>query len=657
MKYRPEVDGLRAVAVLPVLAFHAGASVMAGGFLGVDVFFVISGYLISSILFREIGNGTFTFRRFYERRIRRILPAYFAVVLACFPAALLLLDATALESFAESAVASNFWVANIYFWRQIGYFKTSSELQPLLHMWSLAVEEQFYLFFPILLLVLFKVRRHWLNATLIIAVVLSFSIAEYGALHYPSPSFYLLPTRAWELGIGALAALHDEKLRQAISARFHSALAWFGLTAILASMFMIHEASLVPGHGALGATAGTALVLVFASATNGVGRLLSRRAFVSVGLISYSLYLWHQPLFAFARVLYVSLTPPGVMASMALASMVLAYLSWRFVEAPFRSREKVSTRAVMFAFVATLAATTALAAGVARWAKSIVPVAEDVLEDTKANQGLHRKCNYQRQAMRGPGPAFHPSEKCHTSAPPPLLLWGDSFAMHLVTGFTENALPVAQATFSGCPPSPFGAPFGDKQKHTAAWAKRCLAFNEQVLAYVQDQPSIEVVVVSSPFRSFVVAPEMMTANGVRKADDAERVELFMKMVAAVEATGKRVVVISPPPGSGANIGDCLRRKATGLPVLSHVHAQDCSWPRTEAPIWRPKVDAFLSTLQANAVEVISLSDALCRDGECKASLRGIRLYRDTGHLTKRGAAILFREKGIAGRIKQVLAND
>ncbi|SFD26837.1 acyltransferase family protein [Tropicimonas isoalkanivorans] len=334
MKYRPEVDGLRAVAVLPVILFHAGFQVFSGGFVGVDVFFVISGYLITSILIGELEAGNFSIVRFYERRARRILPALYTVLLVCVPFAILLMNPYQVQKFFESVTSVIFFVSNVFFWRQHGYFAEASELQPLLHTWSLAVEEQYYLLFPIFLWIVWRFGRSRVFWSLAVVSFLSFLICEWGWRNKPDANFFLAPSRAWELLAGSIAALILAGRPQ----RSSNLASGLGLALILFSIFNFSYTTPFPSFYTLAPVVGTALIILFADRQTWVFSILASRPLVGVGMISYSAYLWHQPLFAFARI-HTSMEPSRIlMATLALLSLVLAYLTWRWVEQPFRKK-------------------------------------------------------------------------------------------------------------------------------------------------------------------------------------------------------------------------------------------------------------------------------------------------------------------------------
>lgn len=353
MDYRKEIDGLRALAVLPVIFFHAGFNAFSGGFVGVDVFFVISGYLITSIILAEHQEGSYSLVNFYERRARRILPALFVVMAACLPVAWFWLLPEDMKNFSESLVATSFFSSNILFWKTSNYFSSSAELKPLLHTWSLAVEEQYYLFFPLFLALTWRWGSRVLSVVLAVAAVASLYLAHTQVPVDPSRAFYLLPTRCWELFIGALVGIHLSGQRPpAYRGWLAESGAVLGLAMLVASILLFDKHTPSPSLYVLIPTLGTALIILFATDRTMVGRLVGNRVFVFIGLLSYSAYLWHQPLFAFARQRSVGVEPGHeIFAVLSLASLLLAYVSWKFVEAPFRNRRRFG-RQQIFLFAA-----------------------------------------------------------------------------------------------------------------------------------------------------------------------------------------------------------------------------------------------------------------------------------------------------------------
>ena len=359
LSYRPEVDGLRTLAVLPVILFHAGLGIFRGGYVGVDVFFVISGYLITSILLEDNAQGRYSLGRFYERRVRRILPALFLVMLCAIPPALAILLPTDLAAFGKSLIAVPLFVSNLLFWSERGYFGAAVELKPLVHTWSLAVEEQFYILYPPLLALLLRRPRRWRAGVLGLAFVLSLAASWYlTRLHFET-AFYLPFARVWELMTGALAAA---LLRQgrAIPAPWGALAAAIGVALILTAVFTFNAATLFPGVAALLPVGGTFLVILASPQGNPIHRILALRPMVWIGLLSYSLYLWHQPIFAFLH--YQGFGRPAVLASLPLV-LAASIASFFLVERPVRQNRRLGRRTV-FAAAAALSAGL-IAAGLA----------------------------------------------------------------------------------------------------------------------------------------------------------------------------------------------------------------------------------------------------------------------------------------------------
>ncbi|MCI4665963.1 MAG: acyltransferase [Neomegalonema sp.] len=338
--YRPEIDGLRALAVTSVILFHAGFSSFSGGFIGVDVFFVISGYLITRILMSEMRSGEFSLLNFYERRARRILPALLFVLLACIPIAWVNYRPVIFDDYIKDTISVVIFISNFRFWLTRGYFEADADLNPLIHTWSLAVEEQYYLFFPILLLIIYRRALPRLPLLLALLALASLALAEILSVTAPQANFYLLPTRIWEFVAGALC-----NFLVAPSSRWRrEVLAAIGLLTVLASFALFNDQDRFPALISVFPVGATALVIGCGGRDTIVGRLLAWRPFVWIGLISYSAYLWHQPLFVAARERGVD-PGEGWHGPLLIAfTFALAYLSWRFVEQPFRTPSKGGRR-------------------------------------------------------------------------------------------------------------------------------------------------------------------------------------------------------------------------------------------------------------------------------------------------------------------------
>ncbi|MDA8698136.1 acyltransferase [Rhodopirellula sp.] len=333
--YRPEIDGLRAVAVMPVILFHLGFPYMPGGFLGVDVFFVISGFLITSIIWSEIKHETFTFREFWGRRVRRILPAMIFVSACTLLWSYLFAYRPDQQAIGKQGLAALLSVANIFFWRTTGdYWGTNSEESPFLHAWSLAVEEQFYLFFPLVFWLVFIWRSRWLKHGIAISVMASFLLFLWGQHFHPTATFYLLPTRVWELGVGCLLAVSVNQ--KANEKRRNGIISMVGLISIFLAYLFVKELSPSTGFAVLG----TALIIKFGQ--NGLcNQLLSKIFFVHIGRISYSLYLWHWPVIVLGKQAGLDWDGKSDTAAVLAITYFLALGTYHFIEKPTRRQRGI----------------------------------------------------------------------------------------------------------------------------------------------------------------------------------------------------------------------------------------------------------------------------------------------------------------------------
>jgi peptidoglycan/LPS O-acetylase OafA/YrhL len=477
MIYRREIDGLRSVAVVPVILFHAGFEIFSGGFVGVDIFFVISGYLITSIIISEMENDKFNLLNFYERRARRILPALFFVVLCTIPFAFYSLPPDEFQGFSNSLIAVATFSSNIYFWLQSGYFDTAAELKPLLHTWSLAVEEQFYIFFPLFLMVAWSFGRQTTIWVLIATFLLSLGVSNWGAYNKPSATFYLLPTRAWELLIGAFAAFHLQRKVINYPLWVKNMLSSFGLVSIIFAIFFYDRETPFPSFYTLVPTVGTILIIIFANSGTLICSLLSLKSFVSVGLISYSLYLWHQPVFSIARSLYFEELTWVTMCGLVLLSLALSILSYHFVESPFRRNRfgAFAKRQAVFGAGAVTAVAIVSIGAFLHNEDFYYSRLSDVQRQHLSFLSFKETDDF-RSGYRKPG-CFYESDNYSfdffdqdtclkmSDSHPNVLLMGDSHAAHFWNALREvfPEINVLQANASGCRPL---VPFKGQQRCT-----------------------------------------------------------------------------------------------------------------------------------------------------------------------------------------------
>lgn len=647
MKYRAEIDGLRAIAVLPVILFHAGFHLFSGGFVGVDVFFVISGYLITTIILSEMEQQSFSIVNFYERRARRILPVLFVIMMLCVPFAYYLLLPTDMEDFSQSLVAVSFFSSNILFWQESGYWGAANELKPLLHTWSLAVEEQFYLFFPVFLIFMWRFPKRWILGSFLMIAVISFLLSEWAVHSSPTANFFLLPTRLWELGIGASIAFYFLYRKKSVHDLLeHKILkevgGLLGLSMILFSVFFYSESTPFPSSYALVPTIGTGLIILFSSTDTIAGKILANRFLVGIGLVSYSAYLWHQPLFAFAK--HASPLKPEqyVFVLLIIATFVLSYLSWRFIEAPFRNKKKFSrTHIFSFALAGSIFFITFGLYGHytngfdSRKTATGIPLIK-FSNALKTNSGLSKDCTLENL-----------SDKCQIGKEPEVLLWGDSHAQHLATGLKSSATnrDFIQITMSSCRPfiglAILGKVTPEALARTQSWAINCVENNDKVLAWLASKESIEYVILASPY-SFT--PYVYYEGDVVKTADDVVIKAFLKTINEIRKLGKKPIVISPVPNNGSDIGRCSARA-----LILNKDAGMCDFSTSDFSEYT-KSSYHTTDLVKGLAPVFNLKDFICKDKQCDVIIDNIILYRDIGHLTKDGSIYIGKEYDLMGQI-------
>jgi len=677
MKYRPEIDGLKALAMMAVVLFHAGFGWFKGGFVGVDVFFVISGYLIATTLLSHLERGTFSLLEFYGRRARRILPVLFLVMAVSMVGAWFWLPPPDMADFSESLVASSYFVSNILFWLETGYWGTTNELKPLLHTWTLGIEAQFYLIFPVLMLVMMRFGRRWIPLGLISLGIISFLASQWGAYHLPSANFFLLPTRFWELLIGVGVGyylLHKKPATRGSLTQdiIPEGLAILGLVFIAFAVLSYDETVPFPGFLALFPTLGTALILGFASPQTLIGQFLSTRLLVSLGILSYSIYLWHHPLLAFAR--HGSLTEPGAILRMTLVllSIPLAYLSWRYVEQPFRTQNLLGPKGVvvlwltgsfMFFNFAAVGYATGGFAGRFRQAPALVQISQAAklnpleqlstqdLPDQIQRQGdppmatLSTEQPYQNEQYNYGlsvtcDTSFTLSPDCRTSDSPEILVWGDSFAMQLVPGILASypEAGLIQMTKSVCGPFFDVAPIVEPD-YPASWSQRCLAFTDQLRQWLRTNDTIRYAVLSSPFSQYLLEnAKLMLRNGEHVYTNGDlAVQEFANTLQELKSLGITPIIFAPPPTTQQDVGRCL----TSAEWMG-IGLEQCDFPLEEIAQERIMAYWFLSAFEDD-YKIIRLDRLMCDRSRCKTHLDTTRLYRDGQHLTREGAIALGKQ--------------
>ena len=643
VRYRAEVDGLRALAILPVVLFHIDVSGFDGGYVGVDVFFVISGYLITSLIQRELDQGQFSFLQFWERRARRILPALTVVVFASLVAGFFVLIPSDLESLGRSAFAQSLFASNILFWLQAGYFDADAATKPLLHTWSLAVEEQFYFFFPLALFVLSLFARTLRVWTIASALLFSFALSVWGVANHPHAAFYLLPTRGWELLLGAMIALAPSSSSEVEAVhRRNELLSWLGLAAIAAAVFTYHIETPFPGWAALLPCLGTAAI-IWANETRltSVGRILSIAPLVQIGLISYSLYLWHWPFIVFID--YASFDELTLLDKSAIVSVsiVVAWLSWKFVENPIRRRRLLRKRAHLAIAAATglfLVGGLGLSAEFANgYPGRLPPDALRYADGAVDGNPRGEECHYISIKL------VEPIEPCRLGATkakdtPVLLVLGDSHASALMPVLdamaTKYSAPAWFASYSGCPPIQ-GVFSPGKQNY------ECPKFN-QTLLKLAEQHKIKHLLLVANWSLYTEGREngemawlISDAQSNSQSPRESRLVFerrFTETLHTLLQRGFTVWIIKQVP-----LQKFLPPVRLTQVALYGGDPNSVARPLSEHMARQSFANSVMEKIEQDRVHLLDPSQLLCAEGLCKTAHNGRSLYKDEHHLSRFGA--------------------
>lgn len=635
MAYRPDIDGLRAVAVVPVILYHMGIEPVSGGYVGVDIFFVISGYLITGILAGEIRKNDFSIARFYERRVRRIFPALFAVLAATTTAGAVLLLPREFNDLGNSLAAATLFYSNYHFMAGMGYFAAPAENEPLLHTWSLAVEEQFYIGFPLLLYGLSRRLGERLGLMLAALLLASFGYGVVLVGMDADSAFYSTPARAWELMLGALLAVTPA--RRPIAPWLAQALTVGGASAILSAVLFFSPATAFPGVAALLPCVGAA-VLIYVGGANATGasRILSLPPVRLVGLVSYSLYLWHWPVLVFHRLVFMR--EPDGMEKLVLLLLVgtLAWLSWRFVETPFRRRRVLGERAPLFS-AAGAAMLVTLAVGISLAVTDGIPgrFSPEIARVLAAEADRAPLTGCTSSGTRGGGDLRLCEIGAATSEPARFVVWGDSHAEAMLPAIAESAqragIKGVYAGRDGCPPlmgvRQVGPDYEDCDRHGAALLEHLAAHRE-----------IGMVLLVSRWAVYASGTPYGHARGglvyIRDSATAtlslgENLRVFREgfdgTIRALHARSVRVVVVEQVPETERNVPQSVARAMLfGGPL--ELEPARADYAARQAPL-----SALLAEFPPEFV--VQPADRMCDALFCAVMDAGVPIYRDSNHLT------------------------
>ncbi len=643
-KYRPDIDGLRAIAVLSVVCFHAFPDLLKGGFIGVDIFFVISGFLISTIIFENLDKGTFSFSEFYSRRIKRIFPALLLVLIACYSFGWFALLADEHKQLGKHIAAGAGFVSNFVFWNESGYFDNAAETKPLLHLWTLGIEEQFYIIWPLLLWVAWKAKLNLLSLTLIIAII-SFGLNIKGIHSDTVATFYSPQTRFWELLMGStltymtfykpdLLAKKNHKLNTFLNALIYSQLfqsnanllrniqAIIGLTFIGMGLLLINKENQFPGTWALLPTLGATLI-ISAGPQAWLNRvILSNRILVWFGLISFPLYLWHWPLLSFARIVESETPTTYIRIAAVLISITLAWLTYMLIEKPIRIGNFSNTNTIVLAVLMVTVG-------------SIGYYTYKRLEKNDPDLSTEA-ANYCSQFFpEWTNLTDHPC-KIQKGTHNAIAIIGDSHAAHLFTGISELLAPTeGVAVFPVSGAAPYINVSTLTQGEGNKWRERGYKNINGAYDYIIKDSTIKIVVLSHmPLCSFNDAIDI--TNTANKDSNDVLKNGMERTFSALIAADKKVLVLFDNPSLAFDPNLCSPR-----PFRLTKHSDQCSYPRSQFDEiigfsnYRSIVESVL--INYPQIKTFDISELFCDKENCFLQKDGHLLYHDTSHLSPDGS--------------------
>lgn len=657
--YRPDIDGLRAVAILSVVAFHAFPFSLRGGFVGVDVFFVISGFLISNIIFRSLQSGDFSFTEFYAHRIKRIFPALIVVLTACYAFGWFVLFPDEFKHFGQHMAAGAGFIQNFILWREVGYFDKAAELKPLLHLWSLAIEEQFYLIFPVLIFAVWRIGLNVLTVVVLLGLI-SFGLNIAGVTANSTKTFFMPQTRVWELLAGSVLAYLQFFKRAKFSAwmqhwAFHpilfrhppessrrgevlnNALSVVGLLLLVVAVFLINKSKPFPGWWALMPVSGACFLILAGPEAWGNRVILANKLMVFVGLISYPLYLWHWPILSFARIVEGEMPSWEVRTGAVLLSLVLAWLTYRLIEKPIRfgkrTRFKTFSLSVLLLFVASIGYWTYKNNGIEIRYREL----HHLLSQLEGHDDVATACRHKFS-----------SEFCNIAkeGDPTILLVGDSHAWQLFHGLAaetrlsnENVMTLNQGACMGV--------LGFSNRFDF---KACQDVTRKSLDIAINLESVRTVV-------FAVRPTLFAERVSRKIDyesisppldlfiseiefEAWTSAAFHKLIGTLLKKNKKIVFVVNNPEISFDQRTCLQRQPFRTPKRP-VCAEPKEVSMARDRIFREWLNKLITGFPK--IEVFDLSETLCDNSLCWGMKDGKMLFLDNNHLSRDGSYYVARK--------------
>ena len=653
MQYRTEIDGLRAIAVLSVIFYHLGLVTIGAGFAGVDVFFVISGYLIGGLILNECASGDFRFRNFFARRARRIFPALFAIILLSFAAGWIIMLPKDYQYFLGGGATAVLSLSNIWFASRIDYFNPQAEQDPLIHTWSLGVEEQFYLVVPILIVLGWKFFRRYLLLTLIVLAVASFLLAVWMSDKHPQLSFYMLPSRAWELLVGVIIALRERQLRDLASDLQAAIIGNLSLLILISALLLLPKGLDWPGKFTIAPVLATAGVLTYSSQVSITKRILSSQPLRMIGLMSYSAYLIHQPFIGFMSYLDMAPRTLPVKLILFLSTFILAYLSWRLIETPFRQQKipKYVGRGLLSVAAIGIVGLAIVGDKTDGIPKRFSGQIGDILAVENTFGPNNKRCLNVRENV----PQLDLDATCvlGPNKSQSVAIWGDSHGAAIIDSVADQLAKddVATRTYllSSCLPVPALLNHGQKR------AVRCAEFNERVLAHIKADDMLKVVVLVATWDNYFMStdhPNMFgvigedsfysypTTGSPYMADDDRRksvrdaVSLLLKQLVAA---GKSVVIVQSNPRPNINIPRFFARKINNGEELSEEYGYDRRYFETQVELSYSIMQDVASNYDTTQVSLVYPETVLCDSDLCKVIIDDEIMFSDDNHLSVYGS--------------------
>jgi len=668
-KYRPDIDGLRAVAVLAVVAFHAFPSWVRGGFIGVDVFFVISGYLISTIIFENLDKGTFSFTEFYARRIKRIFPALLLVLIACFAFGWFALLADEYKQLGKHIAAGAGFISNFALWNEAGYFDNSAKTKPLLHLWSLGIEEQFYIVWPLLLWFAWKRKFNLLTITIVVAIA-SFVLNIKGIKHDIVATFYSPQTRFWELLSGSLLAwvtlykkdtfanvklkldywlsriVHSEK-QEADGKTLSNALSFIGLLLLVYGFWRINKELSFPGKWALLPVLGAVLIITAGSKAWVNRTILSNKVAVWFGLISFPLYLWHWPILSFARIVESEVPSRDIRIAAVVLSILLAWLTYKLVERPLRfgnhGKAKVAVLVLLMAIVGGFSYYSYRTNLIHTGAVKALSASKQLGWDIPAGSPEQSKLCHQKFPERTLMTSKERDDNfclLQKNGNPNVILIGDSLNLSLFPGLAKyNDYNILVLSASAA------APFFNVRTTDFGDLIRLNNFKltNHALEYAINNENIKVVVLGSLSSPNLVLPESaFKITAVQNPNNKDAYNIFtssLKLtVKKLLGAGKEVIYVLPNPSLSYDIKSCLGNLR--LLVFPGYIPKSCSQSAQNQSSEAYKEWVMSVLKEFPQVKVFDASIQFCDSKYCYGSKDGDILYRDSGHLSISGSNLV-----------------